>query len=131
VSVHTAPDDHSCDEQDRHSAEGDRDDRRVAEKDRTDQSLEHLDATFIQHCEGAVPARTGEIKYDSAPVLTPPAEVSNLTATRSSRGVRLTWKNPALSRYRYTVVRVEPANPGASGRPRASPLTPALVRARR
>ena len=79
------------------------------------QSLEHLDATFIQHCEGAAPALTGEIKYDSAPVLTPPAEVSNLTATRSSRGVRLTWKNPALSRYRYTVVRVEPANPGGVG----------------
>lgn len=59
------------------------------------QSLEHLDATFIQHCEGAAPALTGEIKYDSAPVLSPPAEVSNLTATRSGQGVRLTWKNPA------------------------------------
>jgi hypothetical protein len=74
-------------------------------------ALQHFDATFTQHCEGARPALTGEIKYDSAPVVTAPAMVSRLTATRRAGKILLTWKNPALSRYRYTVVRVEPGRP--------------------
>ena len=73
--------------------------------------LEHFDATFIQHCEGAAPALTGEIKYDSAPVVTPPPGVSRLTATRRGGTIELAWKNPAPSRYRYTVVRIEPGRP--------------------
>ena len=73
--------------------------------------LEHLDATFTQHCEGAAPALTGEIKYDSAPVVTPPPGVSRLTATGRGGTIELAWKNPALSRYRYTVVRVQPGRP--------------------
>lgn len=73
------------------------------------QSLEHFDATFVQHCEGASPALYGEITYDSAPVVTPPARVSSLKTTGGARGVRLTWKNPAHTGCRYTVVRVGPA----------------------
>jgi hypothetical protein len=75
------------------------------------QSLEHLDATFSQHCEGASPALNGEIKYVSAPVLAPLPAATRVTAIRSRQGVRLTWKNPAISRYHYTMVRVEPASP--------------------
>ena len=75
------------------------------------ESLRHLDVTFDQHCEGAGPALAGEVKYDSAPVLTLPDKVSNLTAGKTSNGVRLAWTNPASGRYRYTEVRVEPANP--------------------
>jgi hypothetical protein len=35
-------------------------------------SLQNFDGTFVQHCEGKPPALTGELKYDSAPVITPP-----------------------------------------------------------
>jgi hypothetical protein len=76
------------------------------------QALRHFDATFTQHCEGASPALTGEIKYDSAPVVTAPPTVGKLTATGRGGKIALAWKNPALSRYRYTVVRVEPGRPG-------------------
>jgi hypothetical protein len=79
------------------------------------QPLERFDATFVQQCEGASPALYGEITYDSAPVATPPARVSSLKTTGGARGVRLTWKNPAHTGCRYTVVRVEPANPGGVG----------------
>jgi hypothetical protein len=72
-----------------------------------DNSLQNFDGTFVQHCEGAAPALTGELKYDSAPVTTPPAGVSNLSAVPSSTGLHLTWANPSPSGYRYTVVRVE------------------------
>jgi hypothetical protein len=77
--------------------------------------LEHFDATFIQHCDGAAPALTGEIKYDSAPVVTPPAGVSRLTATRRGGAIELAWKNPAPGRYRYTVVRIERGRPVGVG----------------
>jgi hypothetical protein len=75
--------------------------------------LQHFDATFVQHCEGAAPALTGEIKYHSAAVVTAPPGVGSLSTKRSGVAVKLTWKNPAPSRYRYTVVRVEPGRPGA------------------
>jgi hypothetical protein len=50
-----------------------------------------------------------------------PPGVSLLTAVRHGGTVELAWRNPAPSRYRYTVVRVEPG--------RASGVAPSAGRA--
>jgi hypothetical protein len=72
-------------------------------------SLQNFDGTFIQHCEGATPALTGEVKYDAEPVTAPPPGVTNLSAVVSGSGLAITWANPTASRYRYTLVRIEPS----------------------
>ncbi|HEV3340535.1 MAG TPA: Ig-like domain-containing protein, partial [Pirellulales bacterium] len=41
-----------------------------------------FDATFVQHCEGATPALTGEIKYNAAPIMT--GVLSNDVAVNST-----------------------------------------------
>src|SRR6266704_4166408 len=73
-----------------------------------DNSLQHFDGTFVQHCEGATPALTGELKYESAPVITPPAGVGSLHVSSSSGVLAASWVNPTLSIYLRTVVRIEP-----------------------
>ncbi|HUQ63095.1 MAG TPA: hypothetical protein VM121_05040 [Acidimicrobiales bacterium] len=78
-----------------------------------DNSLQHFSATFEQHCEGAVPALTGEVKYNSAPVVTPPPNVVNLSAQRSAKGLSLNWDNPGATDYRYTVIRIQRGSPAA------------------
>jgi hypothetical protein len=74
-----------------------------------DNSLQNFDATFTQHCEGGTPALTGEVKYDAESVTAPPPGVTNLNAVVSGSGLDITWVNPTVSRYRYTVVRIEPS----------------------
>jgi serine protease len=39
----------------------------------------------------------------------PPPGVTNLQAVVTSSGLKITWANPANSRYRYTVVRIAPS----------------------
>ncbi|MGE5286718.1 MAG: hypothetical protein ACM3ML_05845, partial [Micromonosporaceae bacterium] len=73
----------------------------------SDNSLKNFDATFTQHCEGATPALNGELKYNSAPVTSAPTGVSGLNAVSTSSGLSITWQNPAITRYSYTVVRIE------------------------
>lgn len=70
-------------------------------------SLQHFDGTFVQHCEGATPALTGELKYQSAPVIQPPPGVGSLKVTSSAGVVSASWVNPTLSTYLHTIVRVE------------------------
>lgn len=70
-------------------------------------SLQHFDGTFAQHCEGATPALTGELKYESAPVIQPPPGVGSLHVSSSSGVVSISWVNPTLSRYLHTIVRIE------------------------
>ncbi len=70
-----------------------------------DDSLENFDGTFIQYCDGASGALTGEMKYDAEPVLTAPS-VSGLTAVSTGSGLDITWANPASTGYRYTLVRI-------------------------
>jgi hypothetical protein len=77
-----------------------------------DNSLQNFDGTFIQHCEGAAPALTGDVKYDAEPVTASPAGVTGLTAVATGPVLHITWGNPTTGRYHYTVVRIEP-----SGRP--------------
>ena len=72
-----------------------------------DNSLQHFDGTFIQHCEGAAPALTGEVKYDAEPVTAPPAGVTNLKAVKATSALDITWTNPTAALYKYTVVRIE------------------------
>ena len=72
-----------------------------------DNSLQNFDGTFIQHCEGATPALTGEVKYDAEAVTTPPPGVSSLKAVTAGSALDVTWVNPTVTRYRYTVVRIE------------------------
>jgi hypothetical protein len=74
-----------------------------------DNSLQNFDGTFIQHCEGATPALTGEVKYDAEAVTTPPPGITNLRAVVSGSSLDITWANPTASRYSYTVVRIEPS----------------------
>jgi hypothetical protein len=83
----------------------------------TDNSLQHFDGTFVQHCEGATPALTGELKFKWAPVITPPPGVGQLHVTSSSGVLGVTWVNPTVSRFRYTVVRVEPSGAPAGVAP--------------
>lgn len=71
-----------------------------------DNSLQNFDGTFVQHCEGAAPALTGEVKYDAESVTTPPAGVTKLTATVSGSNLDLSWANPAS--IAYTMVRILP-----------------------
>lgn len=71
-----------------------------------DNSLQNFDGTFIQYCNGASGALTGEFKYDAEPVTTTPG-VSKLNAVATSSGLHITWANPAASSYRYTLVRIE------------------------
>lgn len=74
-----------------------------------DNSLQNFDGTFIQHCEGATPALTGEVKYDAEAVTTPPPGVTNLQAVVNGSSLDVTWANPTASSYSYTVVRIEPS----------------------
>jgi hypothetical protein len=84
-----------------------------------DNSLENFDGTFIQHCEGATPALTGEVKYDAEPVTAPPAGVTYLKTAVTSSGLDITWANPTTSLYAYTVVRIEPSGTPAGVSPAA------------
>ena len=70
-----------------------------------DDALKNFDGTFIQYCDGASGALTGEMKYDAEPVLTAPG-VSGLTAVSTGSGLDITWVNPASAGYRYTLVRI-------------------------
>lgn len=72
-----------------------------------DNSLQHFDGTFVQHCEGQTPALTGELKYESAPVITPPAGVGSLHVSSSSGALSVSWVNPSFSGYLHTIVRIE------------------------
>lgn len=74
----------------------------------TDNSLLHFQASFVQHCEGATPALSGVVKFDAEPVVTPPPDVTNLSATASGSTVHLTWTNPTVTQWAYTVLRVQP-----------------------
>ncbi len=82
-------------------------------------ALEHFDATFtVQSCADgtdSLDALTGELKYQSGPVVSAPPKVSDLTATRHGTSVALGWKNPADSGYRSTIVRVEQGRPAGVG----------------
>jgi hypothetical protein len=78
-----------------------------------DNSLRHFDGFFVQHCEGAPPALYGELKYNSAPVVTSPPGVTNLAATHQAGGLSVTWQNPSASGYRYTLIRIEAGTPAA------------------
>ena len=78
-----------------------------------DNSLQHLKATFVQHCEGAAPALTGTLKYESAPVVTPPPGPIHLAASPTAGGANISWTNPTYTPYRYTVIRIEPRHPVA------------------
>jgi hypothetical protein len=82
-----------------------------------DNSLENFDGTFIQHCEGATPALTGEVKYDAEPVTARPAGVTKLRAVVTMSGLAITWANPATRLYAYTVVRIEPSRRPAAVSP--------------
>lgn len=88
-----------------------------AEFSAVDNSLENFDGTFIQHCEGATPALTGEVKYDAEPVTTAPAGVTSLTATVSGSNLDVKWTNPASTLYAYTMVRIVPASAPAGVSP--------------
>lgn len=66
-----------------------------------DNSLENFDGTFIQHCEGATPALTGEVEYDAEPVTARPAGVTKLRAVVTRSGLTITWANPATRLYAY------------------------------
>jgi hypothetical protein len=74
-----------------------------------DNSLQNFDGTFIQHCEGATPALTGEVKYDAEAVTAPPPGVTNLQAVVNGSSLDITWVNPTAGGYSYTVVRIEPS----------------------
>jgi len=82
-----------------------------------DNSLQNFDGTFVQHCEGAAPALTGEVTYDAEPVTAPPAGVTKLKAAVAGSGLDITWANPTSSLYRYTVVRIEPSGKPAGVSP--------------
>jgi hypothetical protein len=75
-----------------------------------DNSLQAFDGTFIEHCEGAAPALTGELKFNSSPVTAPPAGVTKLKGVVAGSSLDISWVNPTSSTYRYTVVRI--AGPG-------------------
>ena len=98
-----------------------------------DNSLQNFDGTFTQHCEGATPALTGEVKYDAEAVTAPPPGVTQLNAVASGSGLDITWANPATSVYSYTVVRIEPSgtlagvSPVAGGAVFAGPGTAAVA----
>jgi hypothetical protein len=72
-----------------------------------DNSLQHFDGTFVQHCKGQSPALSGELKYESAPVITPPPGVGSLHVSSSSGVLSASWVNPTLSGYLHTIVRIE------------------------
>jgi hypothetical protein len=72
-----------------------------------DGSVEHLRATFEQHCEGAVPGLRGELAYSAAADVSGPARVTGLQAAATGAGIRLTWTDPGGDGQR-TVVRVAP-----------------------
>jgi len=74
-----------------------------------DNSLQHFDGTFVQHCEGASAALSGELKYESAPVITPPPGVGSLHDSSSSGVLSVSWVNPTFSNYLHTIVRIEPS----------------------
>ena len=98
-----------------------------------DNSLQNFDGTFTQHCEGATPALTGEVKYDAEAVTAPPPGVTELNAVASGSGLDITWANPATSVYSYTVVRIESSgtlagvSPVAGGAVFAGPGTAAVA----
>lgn len=82
-----------------------------------DNSLKNFDGTFIQHCEGAAPALTGEVKYDAESVTAAPAGVTNLTTTVSGSNLNISWTNPASTVYAYTMVRIVPTSAPAGVSP--------------
>jgi hypothetical protein len=73
----------------------------------TDNSLKNFDGTFIQYCDNSTAALTGELEYDAEPVTSAPAGVSNLKAVSTSSGLSISWTNPAISIYSYTLIRLE------------------------
>lgn len=75
-----------------------------------DNSLRHFSASFIQHCEGATPALTGVVKFDAESTVNPPPDVTNLSSTTSGGTVEITWSNPTVTQWAYTVLRVQPAS---------------------
>ncbi|MDQ2729603.1 MAG: hypothetical protein M3Y91_17470, partial [Actinomycetota bacterium] len=76
-----------------------------------DDALQHLDATFVQHCEGVGPELTGTVSYDATPVTTIPVGVSDLVARPSGNDLAISWQNPPAPDFSYTVIRLEQGSP--------------------
>ena len=88
-----------------------------------DGSLQHLSATFVQHCEGRPAALRGSLTWSAVADVTGPARVTGLTATSTSGGARLTWTDSGGD-WRRTVVRALPGTT-APNRPDAGLAVPA------
>ncbi len=71
-----------------------------------DSAPEQFIATFVQHCEGAVPALNGTITFGTDP--TPPPRVAGLAESSTGGSARVSWR-AAGSGAAYTVVRLQPA----------------------
>jgi hypothetical protein len=74
--------------------------------DPVDGSLQFLGIDFEQHCEGATPALHGSFRYrvPSGDVI-PPAAVTNLSVARAKASATVSWSNPAVDDYAFTMVR--------------------------
>lgn len=74
-------------------------------------ALDRLDLNFEQHCEGATPALRGRLRYRARADVTPPAQATEVTATRTSdTSAHLSWANPSDGDYAATVVRYLPSS---------------------
>jgi hypothetical protein len=74
-----------------------------------DGRLERLVATFVQHCNGAAAALTGELRYQDGSFPTETPSVTGLGASLAGSSVHLTWTNPVTDSYAYTVIRQQRA----------------------
>lgn len=76
-----------------------------------DTTVDRLDLTFEQRCDGDTGALRGRIRYRARDDITPPAPVIGLTATRTTNtAAHLEWANPADGDYVDTVVRYLPGS---------------------
>jgi hypothetical protein len=74
-------------------------------------ALDRLDVNFEQHCEGATPALRGRLRYRARADVTPPAQATGVSATRTSdTSAHLSWTNPTDGDYAGTVVRYLPSS---------------------
>jgi len=106
-----------------------------------DNSPLNFRADFTQHCEGAIPALTGTIAWNTEPVTQAPPDVTNLTATWTGSYEAISWTNPTYQYYSYTVIRFQLASPlnpqpasgfhlylGAGTSAKITGLTPGMTR---
>jgi hypothetical protein len=70
-----------------------------------DGTLVAIDLTFVQHCEGGVPALRGELKWNASPAYTA-APVSGLSVGPTATQATVSWVNPSDPNYADTVVRL-------------------------